>query len=1266
MPRPAWRVWQVETCFGIAKRKGNGIVAKTRLIFGKTATWFAIAALALTLAGCSKQRAELALKKAKNNVGTAKGWEAAKFDESKAAFEQANKLVADAEGQVAGNPTQALTTAQEAVKQSQAALDGARTRFADQRRTEARKALDVARKNDGEQENPKLYQEANDALTKAEERYNKQKYEDAITQSSLAIDKVEQLLASLKNSSTDMLADLKLKQTELRSDNVKADQFLPNAIIKLDDSVNQIDKLVNTERDYKQAIIKARAAAADAEANINESKKRHSRQWLTTLESGIAEAISEEAPIYAPEQLKPVQESFEDTLKGFYDNQFDSVLQAARDLKPKVDKLILVTRIEATRDKIATVNRGITNFKDQDIDRYLPGRIKAMEDLSGQAQDLFNNSDYNGAKEKANQGLVEQDRITAEFDALAEKTIATAQQAYDAARQTFDKMLGFFTGATAMVAVDQRIDARRQTETADLSSRLSAALDGLNKSKGDRAQRQFRKSIEQAKDVQGISDAVMNGTFKVVAEHALLSIQDEVSALERQGARAEASKQLNQVQQIVEQAQKLINEKQNREAAEYTAKARSYLENVKQELARRAVQEKGRADDMIRRLEGGAGSSSPAAGGREYPGGSDLNNKEAMFAEVAAITESPTPTVALAQATIPANQNSTGAHYDGAGNPNTNRQYPQGTFMTDQPWAAGNSAALNTGAPTGAIIGTQPEPVVNTHEAVGQSSSRNSYEGANGAGPFVATGGGAAPDMGAGGAMAAADQYGVQSVTDQVYEILMDDQRVVDIQKYQPNAVNAARAKLKESADALAAGDYAKALDASKEAQRIILDAELKAARAAARQNLKMAADRINLAEASGAAMFAPAQLSEAINLYNQAESMLTMGESIQARDLSQQALVASDDARLYNVNKARDLAGLSTRYGGWKSSGPELLSAEQGAAIAEDLLRNPATAAQGQAIAQQAVVCAQVALDKSRDYSFQERIDNIYKALNTALRAGANYFNVAEIKRLIAELATARDEYCTRNFDGVELKLKDIEARLARVIETTPLVLQENLTDLTEKLNALVAAGAENYNAQEVDDVKSLMTRSAIDFRKHDYYSSYSNLKAAMKLVDLIEHRLQVQVYYDAVTELLAQMDKAVYDFRIVLHRDRAFIKTLISTETGQPASIALAGNTSPNVFKDRVNDIYLRAIHLKPPKGLEATHDEVIVCIKYARASAENFQKLYLLDSVSKPDAYDIIDTAYDQYNKSKLMRGEIQVRLIDPEARMKVIQADKIVNY
>ena len=58
--------------------------------------------------------------------------------------------------------------------------------------------------------------------------------------------------------------------------------------------------------------------------------------------------------------------------------------------------------------------------------------------------------------------------------------------------------------------------------------------------------------------------------------------------------------------------------------------------------------------------------------------------------------------------------------------------------------------------------------------------------------------------------------------------------------------------------------------------------------------------------------------------------------------------------------------------------------------------------------------------------------------------------------------------------------------------------------------------------------------------------------------------------------------------------------------------------------------------------------------------------FRSLYLLDQVSRVDAYDIIDTAYTQVNKAKVMRGEIQIKLIDPQARTRVIHADKIVNY
>lgn len=1234
------------------------------------AVWFAICALALAGAGCSKQRAELSLKKANTNIKQAREWNAGNYPESKGPLEAAENAAKTAQGSLDGKQyAPALTQAQDAVKQSQDALANAKTRFADQKREEARKAVQVARINDGPSENDTLFKKAEASLQTAEEKYNKQKYEDAINAAVESIEAVEQLLAHLKNTSQNKLDDLRTKLKELEAQD--ANRFMPQAIIKAGEAINAVEKKINTDRDYKQAILMAGTAITDAEAGIIETKKKKSNLELQTLESKISEAIAEEAPIYAPDKLRTCQESFEDILRSYYENQFDTVLGSALNLKPAVDELITITRIEATKDKIATVRKAIDNLNDEDVEKYLPGRVQVMQKLVVEAQDLFNNNDYDSAKEKASQGLIEQDRIIAAFDALAEKTIQDGDAAFNAARQTYEKMTTFFAQRQGAPVIDQRIESRRQTEAANLGAQRDAASQQLQFANFNRNQKHFKKAIEQAKNVQAVSDIVVNGTFRIVAEHALLSIQDEVSELERQGAREQAGRQLSQVQSLVEETQRLIGENHNREAAEMTAKARAYIENVKQMLAKRAVEERNRADQLIRRLEGGGGpSSSPAGGYREAPGGSDLNNKEMMFDEAGRAAFDNASARVVAQTTK-------GTAWDGNTGPTgnlpafSNQGLPNGTMMHDQSPAPGSALTGKTGAPTGAIVGTRPEPVVSTRNQAGAASSEASYEPVTGPGPFVvrpATPSGGATGDAAGGTdfAATAGEDSAEGIRAQIEDILLDDQRVLDIQKYQPSAIGQAREKLQESSNALIAQDYVKALVTAREAQRIILEAEMKAARSAARANLQAAADRINLSEAAGSIMFAPAQLTEAINLYEQAQKFLDRGEYLKARDVSARAVIAADDARLYNVNKARDLTGLSTRYGGWRAAHPLIVDAEQSAARAESLLAQPDTAAQGQEAAKQAVTLAQMALDHSRDFTFQERIDNIYKALNVALRAGANYFNVEEVKRLIAEISAARDEYCTRNFDAVELRLKDIEAGLARIIETTPLVLEQNLIENTAKLNALVEAGAENYMPQEIDDVKTLMNRSVVDFRKNDYHSSYTNIKNAIALVDRIEARLQEQVYFDAVTELFSQLDQAFNKFDGILGYDSTFLKKLVSAHHGQPAAINItAGRMNPNDFKDTITDIYLRAIHLKPPKSQEGTHEQVLLAIKYARVASTNFQKLYIMDQLTKPDAFEVIETAYNQIRQSRQLRAEVQLRLIDPQARTKVIRAEKIVN-
>jgi hypothetical protein len=504
---------------------------------------------------------------------------------------------------------------------------------------------------------------------------------------------------------------------------------------------------------------------------------------------------------------------------------------------------------------------------------------------------------------------------------------------------------------------------------------------------------------------------------------------------------------------------------------------------------------------------------------------------------------------------------------------------------------------------------------------------------------------------------------GVDRIREQVEGILADDRRVADIRRFRPGAVEAARQKLAESSSLLQRGQYVAAIEAARSAQNSILAAERSAAAASARNSLKSAANRINLAQSGSAATFAPAQVYESIRLFEQADSLLRQGEPLQAREAATRALVAAEDARLYNVQKARDLANLSTRYGGWEAATPALVNALANADKAEKLLGNGDTALDGQCLAQAAVQQAQYALDRARDFTFQERLDRIYNALHTALRAGANYFNVTEVRTLIDEINTARTEYKTSNFDAVEVRLRGIEAGLARVIETTPLVLEQNLATQTERLNALVLAGAQEYMAGEVDDIKSRMNAAAVQFRDRNFLGSYNAMRQAIKINDRIEERLQSQVYFDSVTELFAQLDGAFSDFSPILNTRREVLKAMVQTPYGNPRNVSFSMKLNPNDFRDRVTDIYLRGVNLKHPASQEAVHQRVLTVLEAARLASINFQKLYLMDQLNPREANEIIDIAYNQVNHARNIRAEVQYNMIDPQARSKVLTASRL---
>ncbi len=1221
-------------------------VRPSRQVARRAVPLLVLAAGMLTFGGCYKQRYEWSQSSTTSVITQARDYQASSFPESQTAFQAAEAAAKSAEGSYGSQQfSEALKQIGEAKRQANEALNQARSRFAAKQLESAQNSMKVATINDGQNENQRLFTEITQQLAEAQEKNNNQKYDDAIRDAKEVNNKVDALLARYKNTSENRLNELvgKLKDLE----RAEAEKYLPNPIIKAKDSIDQITALINDKRDYKQAVVLAGAAISDVEAAIIETKKRHSEAELRSLEEKMAMAVAEDALVHTPDAYKAAQESFEGILISYQERQYDSVLLAAGELRKRVDELVTMARIESTKERINSVRRGIAALTEQDVEQFLPGRIKVMEEFLVRADDLFNNADYDNAKFQAGNALIEQDRINAAFDALAEKAISQATGAVTAGRSTFERMTQIF-GPSNSVA-DPRLEAQRQVQAARLEAALRRAVSELEFSNSNRGLKEFKKAIEQAKVAEVTSEGVADGTFRVVAEHTLVGIQDQVTELEQQGARVYASRSLTQVQELVVETKKLLAENQNRQAVELAARSRAYVENVRQELARVATEQANRAQGLVNRVSGGVAPRAGQTGrillsGGEFPGGSlgRLDRDEVPGLERAPIV--------LAQVVAETGTNELSP-----------LAFSPSLSVRPAPMASDGSTVMSGGSPV--VPETQPsQPLgmnIEPHrlgDTTAMVSPRVGFVPADMA-PVRA------PSQPLGGSAEAEVAGGIDRIRDQVEGILADDRRVADIRRFNPGAVEGARQRLAESAALLQRGQYVQSIEAARNAQNSILAAERSAAASSARNSLRSAANRINLAQSSSAVTFAPAQVYESIRLFEQADSLLRKGDPLQAREAATRALVAAEDARLYNVQKARDLASLSTRYGGWEASTPALVNALANADEAERLLGNAATALEGQCLAQAAVQQAQYALDRARDFTFQERLDRIYEALHTSLRAGANYFNVTEVRTLIDEINTARTEYSTSNFDAVEIRLRDIEAGLARVIETTPLVLEQNLTVQTERLNALVLAGAQEYMAGEVDDVKSRMNSAALRFRDKDYYGSYSAVREAIQINDRIEERLQDQVYFDSVTELFAQLDGAFRDFSPVLDTNRNFLKKLVYTGTGNPRSIQLTTKLNPNDFRDRVTDIYLRGVNLKPPANQEAMHQRVLTVLESSRVASINFQKLYLMDQLSPRLANEIIDIAYNQIQNAKAIRADVQYRMIDPQARTKVITASRL---
>jgi len=111
------------------------------------------------------------------------------------------------------------------------------------------------------------------------------------------------------------------------------------------------------------------------------------------------------------------------------------------------------------------------------------------------------------------------------------------------------------------------------------------------------------------------------------------------------------------------------------------------------------------------------------------------------------------------------------------------------------------------------------------------------------------------------------------------------------------------------------------------------------------------------------------------------------------------------------------------------------------------------------------------------------------------------------------------------------------------------------------------------------------------------------------------------------------------------------------------QPQVAAIAGQTSPNEFRDRVEKIYRRAQVIVPPPNKLLTHESVLDLFELALRSAQNFEKLVILNQFDQKTAREIIHDAYEQMRRARDLQHQVTQTFREPGTESVIVKKRQV---
>ncbi|OPZ19508.1 MAG: hypothetical protein BWZ10_00928 [candidate division BRC1 bacterium ADurb.BinA364] len=542
-------------------------------------------------AGCKKQRASLNLKKLNDIIATAQTHQATEYKEAEF---NAVKTQVDA-AQQAFNGQQfetAFNDSRNAIAQAEQMLEDVKRERAADLKNQADRDIQIAQDNGGHSQDPARFKEIEDARAKGNERYSKNDWDGSIENFDKVIMGVDNLLAPLKSKAKERLEIIERRKDEMATEGVR--EHAVELGIEVDNGIEQARRLIDNDRQYTTAQTILSQTNQKIDEAIEKAKEMRSLILISEIETDLMIALDKGAEVFFRDRLMGAAEMYENALTSFESRRFDNCLQEATFLKQKAVELRFDTRKKSAESKVESLAGQIKKLEEIDTRQFLPGRVEVLEAKLSDAQQQID-TNQEDAFEEAEQICIaaneEYEKTMADFDELANQSIAAAKQQLDIAASVFEATERIFDipSPTPITELERQIEQNKRTMKVDIQGLLDAARASLSTSQLHRDDQRYNDAINLAEDVEKTGRIVQDDTYRVVAHNSILEIQARLAFYDTNGGRQYAPEAVDKTQRLLDRSRATIEEGDNKKAVDQASLAKAQLDVLKQELSAKGL-----------------------------------------------------------------------------------------------------------------------------------------------------------------------------------------------------------------------------------------------------------------------------------------------------------------------------------------------------------------------------------------------------------------------------------------------------------------------------------------------------------------------------------------------------------------------------------------------------------------------------------------------------------------------------------------------------